>query len=151
MKTLKIAFLLSILIAFTTKSLNAQTIQQRTLDVPVSVYVPCIPEIATGTATIQYFEHFDKSGNLIKWQFHMLGGKVTGEITGTVYTVSQMVNQQILVGKDSKYVENSQIIVHFQGTGKGGVMLRWHNNFHITITPDGDITSLYWDPKEVCE
>jgi hypothetical protein len=151
MKTLKIAFLLCIMLAFTSKALDAQTIQQRTIDVPVSVNVPCIPESATGTATIQYFEHFDKSGNLIKWQFHMLNGKVTGEVTGIVYTVSQMVNQQVLFGKNGTYVENSQIIVHFQGTGKDGVMLRLHDNFHITTNPNGDTPSFYWDPKEVCE
>jgi len=151
MKTLKIAFLLCIMIPFTTKSLNAQTIQQRTLDVPASFYIPCVPEAANGTVTFHYFEHYDKDGTLIKWQFQILGGKVTGEVTGTVYTVSQMVNRQVLVGKNGTYVENSQIIIHFQGTGKDGVMLRWHNNFHITINPNGDIPSLYWDPKEVCE
>jgi len=121
---------------FTTSAINAQTIQNQ-FDIPISVYIPCAGELASGSLPMHVIQIYDnKDGWYMKYHAQPQGGVLIGE-TGTVYrTVG--VTQQMSI-KTNK-AGNITFIDNFHMVSKGGIQLSIHIISHITSNPNADIT-----------
>jgi hypothetical protein len=155
MKTLKILALLCFILAFTTK-VNAQTVVTKDVEFSSNFWIDCVNEPASGNVIIQFKEHFNKNGVLIRYQ-QQVTGEFTGE-SGTIYSLKgiwQDNNHVVFV--DGDYVtdntDNSQIIYRLRGESGlyKGVNIRFHGLWHLAIKPNGDIVSVFWKPTLNCE
>jgi hypothetical protein len=155
MKTLKIFALLCFVLCFTSK-VNAQTVVTKNVDIPVNFWIDCVNEVASGTLTFQFKDHFNKDGVLIRYQ-NQASGELIGE-SGTVYTLKgiwQDNNHVVLV--DGEYVtdntDNSQIIYRLVGQSGlyKGYNFKFHGLWHLAIKPNGDIAVVFWKPFFECD
>ena len=84
---------------------------------------------------------FDAAGGYHVTLHDNISGKGTNLATGAEYVISQEDNNQYTVGNGA---DEQSIFVHFNMIGKGAVPNEvLQANFHITITPDGDVSSFH--------
>jgi hypothetical protein len=97
--------------------------------------------------------HFDADGNLIRWQ-HLVKGEFTGEISGTIYTLKGIWQDNLqLETSAGANTDNSQII--YRLVGKSGLYegynFKFHGLWHLAIKPNGDVAVVFWKPFFECD
>jgi hypothetical protein len=146
MKTLRIFALLCFILGFNSR-VNAQTFQFK-FDIPMTIEVPCLSDVLTGTIT--YHGTFslvnEETVKRYQDQFH---GELTG-LTGEVYRFVQIVNQQNKVEvSNGSYIENTTILWNL--VGRGGMKYSAHMLWHLTVKPDGEVIIANWKAKIECD
>ena len=152
MKTLKIFILLTFILGFASK-VNAQTVVSKEAASNVTFWIDCVNEKATGNITAHLMLHFDKNGNLIRWQ-QMISGEFTGETTETVYSLKGIWQDNLqLETSGGVLTDNSQIIYRLVGQSgpNKGLNIRFHGLWHLVIDRNGDIQVVLWKPTLKCE
>jgi len=152
MKTLKIFALLCLVLCFTSK-VNAQTVVTKEVDNNAWFWIDCVNEPASGTIHFNLMLHFDKAGNLIRWQ-QLVTGEFTGKTSGTIYGLKGIWqdNLQLATSKGA-LTDNSQIIYRLIGESGlyEGFNFKFHGLWHFVYTPDGELQIVFWKPFWECD
>ena len=152
MKTLKIFALLFFILGFTAK-VNAQTVVSKEIQSNAEFGIDCANEWAIGTINFHLMLHYDKTGNLIRWQ-QLVTGELTGETTGTIYSVKGIWQDNLQLGtSNGSDPDNSQIIYRMVGMSgpNKGLITRFHGLWHLVFNPDGEIQVVFFKPTLNCE
>lgn len=152
MKTLKIIALLGLILGFTSKG-NAQTVVTKNVDNNASFYIDCVNEWANGTIHFKLMLHFDKNGNVIRWQ-QLVTGEFTGENSETIYSLKGIWQDNLqLATSNGANTDNSQIIYRLKGESGlyKGFNFKFHGLWHLVISPNGEIQLVFWKPFFECE
>jgi hypothetical protein len=152
MKTIKVFALLCLILCCASR-VNAQTVVTKEVDNNASFGIDCVNEWASGTIHFKLILHFDKAGNLIRWQ-QLVTGQFTGETSETVYTLKGIWQDNLqLETSTGANTDNSQKIYRLEGKSGlyEGYNFRFHGLWHLTIKPNGEIAVVFWKPFFECD
>jgi hypothetical protein len=154
MKNLKVLFGVLMLALFLMPQLtNAQAVSTKNVDMPFGVWIPCVPEVASGTLTLHVVMVADKDGNVFKTHYQPAGGELIGEVTGTVYHPVGVTQNIWKASIDNNGAMNKTYINNFimVGTGKDGVTYRVQVVYHVTVNADGELSVIVDNSRNTCE
>jgi hypothetical protein len=125
---------------------QAEVVTNETISAPFSVFVPCANggagELISGTIDLHILVTSTVNGNNVsgKTHFQPQGGSLVGAVTGDTYRATG-VTQDRFEGSLQNGQFNATFVNNFRMIGPGpGNNLLVHENFHVTINANGDVT-----------
>jgi hypothetical protein len=150
MRKMKIFTSLFIVLSLSAGTVIAQSVSTVDVDIPWSVSIPCVPELATGTINLHNTLHLDRFGFVTSISSNPQGGELIGDVTGIVYRPAGMTKTYL-----SSIIDNgAQIytyINNYKFVGMGGVQLRIQTILHVTVNANGDVTADIENLDSVCK
>lgn len=118
---------------------------------PFSFFNNCTGEVVSGVVSVQSTVHetIDANGG---YHFHFQDvymGRAVGETSGIQYVGPQTDHESFSVSSNGGLSDTFTVNFRFMGRGSADNILT-HFLFHVTITPNGDVTSEISDITEVC-
>jgi hypothetical protein len=91
----------------------------------------------------------DRAGGYHVTIHNNISGQGTNQVTGAEYVISQEYNDEYTVGNGA---DEETTVLHFNMIGKGSVPNEvLQADFHITFTPDGDVTAYHDNFRLKCD
>ena len=92
---------------------------------------------------------YDGAGGYHVTIHNNISGQATNQVTGAEYVISQEYNNEYTVGNGA---DEQTTVLHFNLIGKGSVPNEvLQSDFHITFTPDGDVTAYHDNFRIKCD
>lgn len=104
----------------------------RTIDQVYSIYISCVPEYAFGSATKEITTHYDRNNEPVNVHIRYTDAEFTGQITGTIYKVVNVVNSHHKLVNTEGALTYSTIINFMIISQDGGLAARAQEHFHLT-------------------
>ena len=149
MRKMKIFTILFIVLSFSAGTVIAQSVSTVDVDVPWSVSIPCVPELATGTINLHTTVHLDRFGFVSGFSTNPQGGELIGDVTGIVYRPAGMTKTFL-----SSTIDNGAQVYNYiniyKFVGIGGTQLRIRSILHITVNANGEISVDIENIDSVC-
>ena len=133
------------------EALSAQVIRNVRFERQTIAINDCNGEVIAVDATFHVLTAvtFDGAGGYHVKIHNNISGEGINQVTGAEYVISQEYNDQYTVGGGA---DEQSIILHFNMIGKGAVPNEvLQANFHITFTPDGDVSSYHDNFRIKCD
>jgi hypothetical protein len=118
---------------------------------PFSFFNECTGEVVSGVVSVKGTVHetIDGSGGF-HFHFHeVFQGRAVGETSGIRYVGPQTDHESFHVSSNGALEDTFTLNFRFISQGKAD-NIQTHVLFHITITPNGDVTSEINNFREVC-
>jgi hypothetical protein len=118
---------------------------------PFSFFNNCTGEVVSGVVSVKSTIHetIDASGGL-HFHFHdVFNGRAVGETSGIRYVGPQTDHESFHVSSNGALEDTFTVNFRFISQGKAD-NIQLHLLFHITITPNGDVTSELVKIRDVC-
>jgi hypothetical protein len=122
-----------------------------TIPITISVFIPCVPELVTASGDLHIVTHTTLNpdgGFHVMSHFNPQGVSGTGDVTGNKYqgTGVTMNEFNAVVGSQFTFVNNFRFIG--QGPGNNSMV---HQNVHVTVNANGEVTSTVDNFSATCK
>jgi hypothetical protein len=118
---------------------------------PFSFFNSCTGEVVSGVVSVKTTVHMTEDANGgIHAHFHdVFNGRAVGETSGNQYVGPQTDHDSFSVTSGGTLEETFTTDFRFLSRGSADNILT-HILFHITMTPDGDVTRAFFNITEAC-